>query len=313
MRSLFRSVCSLALVALVVWLVGPSRLLAAFAGADPLWLGAGLAAAVCATLLSAGRWHALARWLGADGPYAAMLVAYWRGITANTVLPGGHLGGDALRALHLQRRGHPLGTAAASVVLDRLSGLWMLVVLSLTAAAAGLAFLPEGLLPPAEWLILLALASLAGPLLLWRFSARLRRWLPQSLVGPVDLLHARPRPARLYWTQMAWSAAVQMLSVLAYALGGRAVGLELPLLMFVAAAGPVFILAALPISVGGWGTREAASALVLGALGAPRELAVAAAALYGLFAAVQGLAGALTFLHSKRDADASSNSGGNHA
>ncbi|MCK9283639.1 MAG: flippase-like domain-containing protein [Rhodocyclaceae bacterium] len=316
MRSLFRISCSLALVALVIALVGPQRVLAAFATADPRWLGAGLGAAILATLLSAGRWHALAAWLGADAPYGAMLTAYWRGITTNTVLPGGHLGGDAMRALHLQRRGHPLGVAAASVVLDRFSGLWMLMAISLagTALAQALHILPAGLLRwPAALTALLAAAVLAAPLLLWQISTRLARWLPAKLASALAIVHQRPQPLRLYFGQMLWSAAVQGLSILAFVSGARAVGLDLSLAEFAAAAGPIFILAALPVSIGGWGTREAAAAVTLAPLGAPHELAVAAAVIYGLFAALQGLAGAFTFLHAKSDAAADSNSGENHA
>ncbi len=316
MRTLFRVISSVGLVALVLTLVGPQRVLGAFAGAHPAWLGAGFASAVLATLASAGRWRALAAWLGAGTPYTIMLMAYWRGITTNTVLPGGNLGGDTLRALHLQRRGHSLGTAAASVVLDRFSGLWMLLVISLgcTALAQSMGILPTELLPwPTAVSVLIALAVLVAPLLLWETSSRLSRWLPGTLSRALDIVHQRPRALRLYFSQMLWSTLVQSLSIAAFVCGARAVGLDLPVTDFIIAAGPIFVLAALPVSVGGWGTREAAAAFTLAALGAPRELAVAAAVLYGLFAALQGLCGAFTLLHSKRDQNASSNNGGNHA
>lgn len=304
MKTLFRILASAALVGLVIHFVGPQRVLAAFTRADARWLAAGMGSAIVATLLSAGRWHALAGWLGASAPYVDLLMGYWRGITANTVLPGGNLGGDALRTVHLQQRGHALGVAAASVVLDRISGLWMLVVISLamTALAQALGWLPPQLLPiPAMLSALLALGALIGPLLLWQISTRSARWLPAKLAGALDIVHRRPQPGRLYFSQMLWSAGVQAFSILAFACGARAVGLELPVADFIIAAGPIFVLAALPVSVGGWGTREAAAAFTLGLFGAPRELAVAASVLYGLFAAVQGLAGAITLLHKPAD------------
>lgn len=300
MKTLLRTVASLLLVALVIYLVGPQRVLSAFANADPRWLVGGMGSALVATLLSAGRWHALAGWLGAPAPFISLLMAYWRGITANTVLPGGNLGGDALRAMHLQREGHALGVAAASVVLDRISGLWMLVVISLamTALAQTLGWLPPTLLPlPAQASALLALAALLGPLLLWQVSTRTVHWLPAKLASALDIVHCRPHPLRLYGGQMLWSGGVQVFSILAFACGARAVGLALPLSDFVIAAGPIFVLAALPVSIGGWGTREAAAAFTLALFDAPRDLAVAASVLYGLFAAVQGLAGAITLLH----------------
>ena len=303
-KASIRIAASLLLVVLVFTFADPPRVIRSLGHTDPGWLIAGFASAVIASLLSALRWQAIARWLGLEAASPGILLSYWRGITANTVLPGGNLGGDALRILHLQQSGNSLIPAAASVALDRLSGLWMLVVLSLAASAGVLGLLPYGFLPRVEVLILLTVIALAGPVLLWKFSAALNRWLPKKIASLLGILHERARPQQLYWQQMAWSAGVQLFSVMAYAMGGKAVGLDLSFVLFMVAAGPVFILAALPISVGGWGTREAASALVLGALGAPKELAVAAAVLYGLFAALQGLLGATTLLHWKRKTSA---------
>jgi uncharacterized membrane protein YbhN (UPF0104 family) len=299
MKTLLRAAASLALLALVFHFAGPDRILAAFGKASPAWLGAAFAAAVAGSVTSALRWHAICGWLGLAAPRGALLAAYFRGIAANTVLPGATLGGDALRALHLQRTGHPLAPAAASVALDRMSGLWVLVVLSLAAAAAAqfAALLPPAAvpLPPAATLAA-TLALLAAPVLAWQASRAWHVHLPGPLERALAALHDRPAPFAHLVGQFGWSAAVQGFSILAFALAGRAVGLDLPFWLFVIAAGPVFVLAALPVSVGGWGTREAAAAVTLGHLGASAELAVAAAMLYGIFAAVQGGIGALSLL-----------------
>lgn len=306
-RLLLRLAASLALVGLVLWLADPWRVLAALGRPDGRWLAAGFGAALSATLASALRWRLLARWLGVQAPWRVFLLAYWRGITANTVLPGGTLGGDALRALHLQQAGNALAPAAISVALDRISGLWVLVVISLTTTALALA---TGLMPaaalPLRWpaaapMALLAVLAVLAPLVLWRLSSATRHWLPGKLARLLDAIHDRPRPLRQYLLQLAGSALVQALSILAFACGGKAVGLDLALWLYFIAAGPIFIFAALPVSVGGWGTREAAAAVTLGLFTAPRELAVAAAILYGLFAALQGLLGALTLIHRSRD------------
>ena len=301
-KALFRILAALLLMTLVIWLVGPARLLAAFANADPFWLGAGLCAALTASVSSALRWHSIAAWLGIHAARRTMLIAYWRGITANTLLPGANLGGDTLRAVHLHQAGHSLALAAASVLLDRLSGLWVLIVLSLSVSAVGQfsGALPASVLPwPAGATLLLTLLALAAPPLAWSLSAAGRHLLPSKLANLLVTLHALPRPLSQYVKQLGWSAAVQLFSILAFACAGYGVGIDLPAWEFVIAAGPIFILAAMPLSVGGWGTREAASALVLGLFGVGREQAVAAAILYGLYAAVQGLAGGLTLLQRK--------------
>lgn len=304
MKVLLRAAASLGLLALVFHFAGPARIIGAVANADPAWLAVAMLASVAASLTSALRWHALANWLGLAAPRAALIVAYFRGIAANTVLPGATLGGDTLRTLQLQRRGNPLAASAASVALDRMSGLWVLLVLSLaaTAAAQWFGLLPAGLLPlPPALTATLAVAALLAPTLAWLASGAWHVHLPGALERALAALHNRPAPLAHLLAQFGWSAAVQGFSILAFALAGRAVGLDLPLWLYVIAAGPVFILAALPVSVGGWGTREAAAAVTLGHFGASTELAVAAAMLYGIFAALQGGVGALSLLTSNPD------------
>jgi uncharacterized membrane protein YbhN (UPF0104 family) len=301
-KTALRAAASLGLLALVFHFAGPQRILTAFGNASPAWLGLALMSAVAASLTSALRWHALAAWLGLAAPRGELVAAYFRGIAANTVLPGATLGGDALRTLHVQRLGHPLATSAASVALDRMSGLWVLLVLSLAATAgaqlAGL--LPTALLPVPPLLTLgCVLAVLLAPTFVWQASRAWHVHMPDAIERALAALHDRPAPLAHLVAQFGWSAGVQGFSILTFALAGRAVGLDLPFWLFVIAAGPVFILAALPVSIGGWGTREAAAAMTLGHFGASTELAVAAALLYGLFAAMQGAAGALSLLLSK--------------
>jgi uncharacterized membrane protein YbhN (UPF0104 family) len=55
------------------------------------------------------------------------------------------------------------------------------------------------------------------------------------------------------------------------------------------AAVPVFVLATVPVSFGGWGTREAAAVAVLAPLGVAAPTALAASLLYGLYPVVQSL------------------------
>jgi uncharacterized membrane protein YbhN (UPF0104 family) len=94
---------------------------------------------------------------------------------------------------------------------------------------------------------------------------------------------------------------VQLLSIGAFALGGRALGIELPAWSWAAVAVPVFLMATLPVSFGGWGTREAAAVVALAAFGVPGASAVGASVLYGLFALAQALAGGVLLATDPRE------------
>lgn len=97
---------------------------------------------------------------------------------------------------------------------------------------------------------------LAGTLLWLALPWALPWLLARSRGGwlaPLRAAAARPDWRRqLVWQALA-SAAVQVLSALALACGGLALGVALPAAVWAWAIAPVFLMAALPVSVGGWG------------------------------------------------------------
>jgi len=301
-RRLWRIAAALALLGVVLFWVDPARVAVALRDADPVWALAGLVSSTLANVASAWRWRALAGWLGHRAPLGWALPVYFRGVAANVVMPGAVVGGDMLRAWGLHRRGMPVLEAGASVVLDRLSGLWVLVALGLLALGSGVILAPMeapagwrslldgvGLAPAAlAWLavsVSLLMAGLPYALLRWIPAAGWSRWRGlrwwSTLAG-----HA---PGRHYGQQLAGSLAVQIGSVTTLYCGAQALGLALPWWALAVAAVPIFVFATLPVSFGGWGTREAAAVAVLAPLAVPAHAAVALSVLYGLYPVVQAL------------------------
>jgi len=289
-HGVLRLAAGLAMLGAMLAFAGPGRLLEAARGADPRWLAAGLAAAVASTLASALRWRALVRWLGHRVTRGWAIAVYLRGVAVNALLPGAVVGGDLLRAWSLQRDGCPRGLAGLSVVLDRVSGLWMLFACAALGALAGIGTPQLGLLAGPVGLAapsgqaLAALAVLAATLLLPP---------PVLLRSPLRRFLERPRAARQYLLQAGASVAVQGCAIASLACAARAFGVALPPWLIALTALPIFLLAALPVGFGGWGTREAATAACWHAFGVPAELAVGAAVSIGAFALVQAGAGLL--------------------
>src|SRR5260221_1025281 len=82
-----------------------------------------------------------------NAPLGALTRMYFRGMTMNVLLPGATVSGDLLRGYQLvQQQGNPLLRSGLSVLLDRLSGLWILCAASLVAllGALALALVPTG-------------------------------------------------------------------------------------------------------------------------------------------------------------------------
>ncbi|MDR2154793.1 MAG: flippase-like domain-containing protein [Burkholderiaceae bacterium] len=296
LKTLLRGLLGLALLAAVIVLADPARVLARLREADPGWLLAGLLAAIGSNFVSALRWRALARWLGADMKTRDACRWYFQAIGLNALLPGAVVGGDVFRAVALRRAGQNGQAAGWSVALDRISGLWMLCAIgALGAAACTSALSPVLHLPPAA-LTVLALAGAALWLALpWGLALLLRRNSGDGWLTPLQAAAARPDfGVQLGWQALA-SAAVQLLSAVALAAGGLALGIDRPAQMWAFAIAPVFLMAALPVSVGGWGTREAAAVAALAPFDVAAPAAVGAAMIYGLYGIVQGALGALAF------------------
>ena len=294
-KALLRGLLGGALLVAVIALADPARVLAQLRQAHVGWLLAGLAAAVASNVVSALRWRALARWLGADVSVRDATRWYFQAIGLNALLPGAVLGGDVYRAVVLRRAGQATLASSWSVVLDRVSGLWMLCAIGGLGAALCADVLAPWLRLPAGAFTLLMLAGTALWLMLpWVLPALLRyggvRWL-----APLRAAAERPDFNRQMGWQALASAAVQVLSAAALAGGGLALGVQLPLAAWAFAIAPVFLMAALPVSVGGWGTREAATVAALAPFGVAAAAAVGVGVIYGLYALVQGAMGALAF------------------
>ncbi|HUN94087.1 MAG TPA: lysylphosphatidylglycerol synthase transmembrane domain-containing protein [Burkholderiaceae bacterium] len=303
-----RLAAAVVVLAGVAHVIGGDRLARAFAAMDLRWFGAAVLVAAAAQFASALRWAAIARGLGLQAPNRPLVIAYAHGVAANALLPGATLGGDALRSLRLQRLGNPVGRSTLSVLIDRLSGLWILCAMSVVALAAWIAWAgwpaavdagvasPAGpdmsKLAPRAWIGPYAgalLAILVVPWLPWHVPAAASAL--SRLHGALARIHHVALSARHALTRsLPASIAVQALSAGALWLCVGACGGVASYAAVLAIAAPVFVAAALPISIGGFGPREAAALLAFPLIGVPSGIGVAAAALYGAAALVLGLA-----------------------
>ena len=293
------------MLALVLWYVDPPALWAKLKDADLRLVALAVLVSAASNLLSAVRWAHIARGLGLAAPSGRLILMYARGITTNMLLPGATLSGDVLRSVQLSRLDNPFMRSALSVLLDRLSGLWVLCALSLLAAA-GVALWSASadssrVVAPHEltlYLLILCVIT-AAPFIPLPFGALERSRVTLVAVWAARWVRLREqvRQARPALLASLWqSLAVQFLSAGSLWIGSLALGVSLSYPVMLAAAAPIFVMAALPIGVAGFGTRELAAVLVLGFAGVPADQATATALLYGMAAVLQGIAAAPLFL-----------------
>ena len=243
--------------------------LSIFEGADKRLFFLMMASLFAPFGLLALRWWLLLRGHGFPAPFGQVFLVNYAGIFFNHLLPGG-VGGDLTKALLASSGEERKAAVVATVLLDRLIGLGVLIFLGSIC-----------LLPYAgrfeDRRIVWTVYGMAGATVLaylLYFSPAVRAWVGPKL--PFAAIRAQLdgvfRSARERKRLMAVSALIslgsQVITILIIYGMARALGLDrTPLWMYYVFEPIIFIVNALPISVGGWGVQEGVYAALFGQLG----------------------------------------------
>ena len=255
------------------------------------WAAALLAAQ---SLIFAWRWHRIVRRLGGELPPSKSLLWILVGQFFNLALPTS-VGGDALRIWALHRHGTAAGVAFSSVAVERSTGVVILglmvsvSVMLLPSSVTDGFFLTLVSIGPLL-LIVLVLLAFADGVPLGRLPASLTVLVVQ-LARALRRLAATPSLLEL----VVLAVAASTLGVAAAYVVGRGLNIDLPFTAYLAFVGGASLLAALPISVGGWGVREAGMVALFATAGVAPEAALALSLIIGALPAVVALPGAMAW------------------
>lgn len=303
-----RFALKLLLAAGLVWLATRGVVWAdvqdAFRRAAWPWFALCLGLVVVDRTLMAWRWIALLRAVESPPkqPLWPLLRIFFVSTFVSTFLPGtGSLGGDAVRALSLSRRGIATPQAVGSVAVDRLLG--TVSVLLMAVVGLGLA----GRLIDSRWLLwatLAAIAGVAGSVLLLfdsRILAAIVRWAGSVHFPTIERLSQKFLMAISQYgahrgvlaAVLAASVGVQLLrSAQAWCLG-LAIGLTIGGVWYFALIPFAVIAFLLPASVSGLGAGTASFVPLFALAGVPAADAVALSLLFWLLGILGNLPGGL--------------------
>jgi len=257
------------------------------------WLALGLGILIAQTAVAAVRWHSILRSLRLPMPLGAVVRIFYVMAFLNSFVPAG-LGGDTLRVWLLRRNPHGIATALNSVLIDRL-----VVVLALLLAAVAVQpmlwqqvanpFLPVAIVGSALAMIAaICVALFLVPRIHWPILGRL---LPMLHAVSRDLSRVFLDITGLSTAMIAAFASNLVLVAAAFALGCGA-GIDIGFVAWLVVMSVVLLVTALPISIGGWGTREIAMVYMLGLFAVPPDLAAAVSIQLGLCSTAASLVGA---------------------
>ena len=256
----------------------------------------GVQVAICA-----GRWQVVLHAIGARLGFWRAAELFSIGNFFGQILPGA-VGGDAIRMLATRRAGLDLGASINSVLLERAATVYALVLLTTLAEPALIGRLPDG---PFIWLFpALTVGATLGLIVQSQLDRVPESWTRFRIVRGFGLLAADTRKCFFRPRNGAPVMAVALLGHinLAMVVWVLALGLDAPVALVdcLVLVPPVILIATLPISIAGWGTREVAMVTMFGFIGVPSAQATALSVLFGISTLLIALPGGLFWLMERR-------------
>ena len=278
---------------------------------EPLMLASSIFLLLFQSFLGGARWSSVTKVIDCSLELTKAIRLFYIGAFFNQVLPGG-VGGDAVRIYSSFKGGLSIRGAINSVMLERLIMVFSLVILVTVIQVT----LPrEFYMGQTVWLqrlfIILFFLMLFGLWLLMLVDRLPREILKWRLVKGLLYLGSDVKKVFLslknIWLPLFLGFSAHLnLALCVYCL---AVGLSLNIdfLECVILMPPVFLIAIIPLSIGGWGIRENAMIVALSLIDVPNDSALALSVLVGLASLISSFPGGLAWLLSReRDAVSSS-------
>jgi uncharacterized membrane protein YbhN (UPF0104 family) len=297
LRAFAQLLISLSLLALVFALIDERILFDRVGALDPTWVVIAIAVSIPQYMLSAARWQLTAKRLGAALFFRSALSEYYLSVLTNQILPGGVLG-DAARAYRhgrkLKQRNPAVtyGPAIRAVIYERLAGQLVFAIVMI----AGLALWPlafdagEAAYQFGAALIIAVFVAALGA---YVFARSL--WLVTPTGTGIRSYIAEARHA-LFAREVALRQAIYSFAIIATYLfdfycAARAIGIELSFLSTMALVPVVLFSMTVPVTVAGWGVREATAGAVWGLAGLTPAVGVAISVTYGVIVLLSALPG----------------------
>lgn len=265
------------------------------------WIAFGVVVLIFQIAVASLRWRQIADHVRAPLTFSNSLRYTLIGAFFNQALPS-TVGGDASRIWLLARSAGSWRAATYSVLIDRAVGLIWLAVLVFVCLPWSLRLIanPVG----RATLILIGSGAILGPatlfLIAWLGRSFFRRWrVTQHLVelaGELRTVLLRPGIGAAVG---GLTIIVHLMTVLFVWAAARSIASPLEFVQSLLLIPPVILIAAVPISIGGWGVREGAMVTAFAYAGLPESDAFAISVLYGGCTFLVGLLGGLLWITTK--------------
>jgi uncharacterized membrane protein YbhN (UPF0104 family) len=266
--------------------------------ASLLWLGIALLLYFVNVLLSVWRWHLLLEAQSIDASSRMLLGSYLVALFFNNFLPS-NIGGDVVRIRDTSPAAKSTTVATTVVLADRVIGVMMLALIAAIGATMAVELEGRGagpFWPSWLWAGFATVAAVAAPAVLvpngvGRLLQPLTVLHPEWIGDRIDsftgaLWRFRERPASLAGCFLG-AFLVQATTVVFYTAITYALGIPISVWHLAIIVPISFVIQMVPVSLNGFGIREATFALYFSQIGLPKQsgllMSLVGAALIMLF------------------------------
>lgn len=272
----------------------------------PAWIAAAMSMHGLMVAVSVWRWRLLLDAQQIRVPVRALTESFWVALFFNNFLPS-NIGGDVVRIADTSKPAGSKTLATTVILVDRVLGL--LALLSVGAAGAIAARSIGVDIPGTFWIEVAALSALGLCVLLF-FTPALRNqalrpvkalalghpWVVERVALLQDTLDRFGRRPAALAGALAGAVIVQGVIVAFYALTARSLAVPLPLVMAGVLVPVALVLQMMPVSINGFGVREAVFSFFFVRFGLGVEAAVAVSLLGTALIMLFSLGGGALFL-----------------
>ncbi|MBW7963505.1 lysylphosphatidylglycerol synthase transmembrane domain-containing protein [Bradyrhizobium sp. BR 10261] len=295
---------SAALLYLALRKVDLTELVSRFTVSSLVWIGLAIAVTFLQIFIGVLRWRDVSAACGAPLELARAMRYNVIGSFFNQTLPSA-IGGDAVRLWLVARAGAGWRAATYSIFVDRAIGLIALAILIVASLPWSYRLItdPHG----RSALLLVDFAALAGGIGFLIFGALKWSWL--KTWWATHHLHACAVIANRVIFNAARGPRVAILSLLVHVLTAviawcvvQSIAAPISFAQVFLLVPPVILITLMPISIAGWGVREASMGLAFGFAGLAASEGVNVSLLFGAVSFIVGAVGGLVWIVSAEKA-----------
>lgn len=303
----FRVAVSIAVLGALLLKFGVDEVIDKLSQANPELVAAGVLVYLAANMVNIYKWQLVITGQGDHVPFRNLFSIFYVGVFFNNLFPT-NFGGDVVRVMRLSRLTEKPAAATGSVVADRVSSTFALLLIAVVPALFQLRLLGTG------WALLIISMFLLSVLLIALLaSERAVRWLGGLPLLRGGLMGLREHVRHFYYSlyelrgQKAILALVMLISLFYQALQivtiyllGLALGVDISIVYYFLFIPIVLAVSMLPVSLNGLGVREAAWVALFSLVSVPDTTALSLSLLTLLIMTVVSLLGGAFYLFDRK-------------